>query len=163
MSEEGNFTAKAWILMNGKTGVYLRGQNTQAKREIASLTKMYTLYACLTLNIKLGIDPKLINVQIFPTGATGTLANLVPNQFITLLDLYYGLMLPSGNDAACILSAYYGSWLYSNRTFLGLAKVIRKESIKDQTKYFQLFSKKFIQYVNIFVVKQELRHVNTHF
>jgi hypothetical protein len=63
-------------------------------------------------------------------------------------------MLPSGNDAACVLSAYYGSWIYSNKRFLALAKIMRKESLKEQMKYVHLLTKKFIQYVNIFVVKE---------
>jgi len=30
------------------------------------------------------------------------------------MDLYYALMLPSGNDAACVLACYYGCWLVGN-------------------------------------------------
>jgi D-alanyl-D-alanine carboxypeptidase len=46
--------------MDANNSVYLRGCNTQEKREIASLTKMYTLYACLTLNKLLGVIPERI-------------------------------------------------------------------------------------------------------
>jgi D-alanyl-D-alanine carboxypeptidase len=72
---------------------------------------MYTLYACLTLNRDLKINPTTSIVRIYDTGMTGTLAHLVPNESLRLIDLYYALMLPSGNDAACILASYYGSWL----------------------------------------------------
>jgi D-alanyl-D-alanine carboxypeptidase len=41
----------------------------------------------------------------------GTTADLLPGKFILLKDLYYGLMLPSGNDAAALLAFYYGNWL----------------------------------------------------
>jgi D-alanyl-D-alanine carboxypeptidase len=33
--------------MDAETHAYIRGHNTQQCREVASLTKMYTLYACL--------------------------------------------------------------------------------------------------------------------
>jgi len=35
---------------------------------------------------------------------TGTSANLTENQRVTIHDLLYGLMLPSGNDAAMTLA-----------------------------------------------------------
>ena len=43
-------TCKSWIAMNYEKNTYLRGDNWDKKREIASLTKMYTLYACLQIN-----------------------------------------------------------------------------------------------------------------
>ena len=36
--------------MNYENGAYLRGNNWDKKLEMASLTKIYTLYACLKLN-----------------------------------------------------------------------------------------------------------------
>ena len=97
--------------MDSRKGTYIRGHNTQNLREFASLTKMYTLYACLTLNQTLKINPYTSVVKVFETGLGGTLAYLTPGLYIRLIDLYYGLMLPSGNDAASILASYYGSWL----------------------------------------------------
>lgn len=43
-------TAKAWILIDVKQNKVLRGKALQEQTEIASLTKMYTLYSCLRLN-----------------------------------------------------------------------------------------------------------------
>jgi D-alanyl-D-alanine carboxypeptidase len=94
---------------------------------------------------------------------TGTLANLMPNQFISVLDLYYALMLPSGNDAACVLAFYYGGWLVTKKTFLGHQKNTKKEGLAEKMKYYQLYIKKFVQFMNNFIVKQELNHKNTHF
>lgn len=87
---------------------------------------MYSLYACLILNGILGINPKNIFVEILPTLVTGTMANLLPSYYISLFDLYYGLMLPSGNDAACCLAFYYGCWLVTKKTFLGSSKLEKK-------------------------------------
>lgn len=97
--------------MDAGSNAYLRGYNTQSCREIASITKMYTLYACLILNQELKINPNTSVVKIYETGMKGTLAHLAPYESIRLIDLYYALMLPSGNDAACIIASYYGNWL----------------------------------------------------
>jgi D-alanyl-D-alanine carboxypeptidase len=72
-------------------------------------------------------------------------------------------MLPSGNDAACVLAFYYGSWLVAKKNFLGHQKSLTKEKLGDKDKYYQLYTKKFIQFVNTFIVRQELQHSNTHF
>lgn len=149
--------------MDADHQAYLRGLNTQQKREIASLTKMYTLYACLTLNKTLKVNPDSTVVEIFDTSMTGTMANLLLNEYIRLKDLYYGLMLPSGNDAACILAYYYGMWLTTSSNQGRPLKAFRKESAQNAVNQYKLYSKKFIQYLNRIVVKEELNHKITHF
>ena len=62
-------------------------------------------------------------------------------------------MLPSGNDAASLLAFYYGSWLVTKKTFAGQGKSIKKESVGDRLKYNQLYTKKFVQFMNNFTVK----------
>ncbi len=42
----------------------------------------------------------------------GTTANLKFTDVLTLKDLFYGMMLPSGNDAAFALAEYFGRLLY---------------------------------------------------
>ena len=139
--------------MDADHHTYLRGHNTQKNREFASLTKMYTLYACLHLNQVLKINPHTSIVKTFDTKLTGTLAHLLPDQFITLTDLYYGLMLPSGNDAALILASYYGSWLARAVNQSGLPKMSRKDSLDGNSTHSKVFSKKFIHFMNKILVK----------
>ena len=91
------------------------------------------------------------------------MAYLIPQQYITINDLYYGLMLPSGNDAACILASYYGSWLARAINQSGLPKMSRKDVLDGNTTNIKVFIKKFIQYMNKVVVKQILNHKYTHF
>ena len=45
-------------------------------------------------------------IKISPSSAsqTGTTAELKENKYLLLYDLFYGAMLPSGNDAAYLLS-----------------------------------------------------------
>jgi len=42
------------------------------------------------------------------TKVTGTKANLKSGDTLTLEQLYYGMMLPSGNDAALVIADYFG-------------------------------------------------------
>lgn len=124
---------------------------------------MYTLYTCFILNKQLKINPETTYVKIFDSGLSGTLANLLPNEYISVMDLYYGMMLPSGNDAAYVLACYYGSWIIANKNPIGVFKTCRKENLGEKIKYCQLYCKKFVQFMNNYIVKEELNHVHTHF
>ena len=43
---------------------------------------------------------------------TGTSANLREGDQISMAHLFYGLMLPSGNDAAFALAEHFGKYLF---------------------------------------------------
>jgi D-alanyl-D-alanine carboxypeptidase len=45
----------------------------------------------------------------------GTTAELQGNAWITIEDLLYGLMLPSGNDSAAVLAENIGAVLYFDK------------------------------------------------
>ena len=45
----------------------------------------------------------------------GTTANLVGNTWMSVEDLLYGLMLPSGNDAAMVLAENIGAVIYFDK------------------------------------------------
>lgn len=100
-------------------------------------------------------------IQTFETGLGGTSAKLLSNRFISLIDLYYGLMLPSGNDAAFLLACYYGNWLIKSEIDTG-RKIKGKYAINNGLKI-QLYYKKFIQFMNNYLVKDILGHKSTHF
>lgn len=55
-------------------------------------------------------NPGLIKYEIRKTSTLigGTSAKLVQGQICTLLELFYGMMLPSGNDAAIAVSEAVG-------------------------------------------------------
>ena len=103
---------------------------------------------------------------MIPTTDVGTLANLLPGKHLTITDLYYGLMLPSGNDAGLMLAIYYGNWLSTNNYFPNYVwncSNRKKISLAERRKYFGLYTKKFMHFLNENVVKEILRHKNTHF
>ena len=45
----------------------------------------------------------------------GTSAHLVENDILSIEQLLYGMMLPSGNDAAYALAEYFGQILYNSK------------------------------------------------
>ena len=78
--------------------------------EIASLTKIMTFYTVHQLCEKYRIDvcQEIVIVNESASNMTGTSAELVCGDVLTVEQLLYGLMLPSGNDAAVALATWGG-------------------------------------------------------
>ncbi len=72
------------------------------KRQIASLTKMMTFYTVMKLMDKFRLHPGTTVITISKTAScmNGTSANLREGDQLSVAELFYGLLLPSGNDAA---------------------------------------------------------------
>ena len=88
-----------------KQGKFIYGKRTFKKREIASLTKMMNFITILDLVKDFRLLPSKIRVKVSKDASiTGTTANLRYGMVLTLEDLYYGMMLPSGNDAAYLIA-----------------------------------------------------------
>lgn len=105
-----NVSAEAWCVFDTRAQKVLHGRFHNNKREVASLTKMMTFL--VSYNLQQKFFPELTTCQIeipkYCTLVGGTTANLRKNDSLTLLDLYYGLLLPSGNDAAMALADHFG-------------------------------------------------------
>ena len=115
-------TAKSWLYytpngIHGKCYVKL-GFRSDVKREIASITKVMTAICTIEICEKYKINTKTTYFKITDWAADtpGTTANLLENAWISVEDLLYGLMLPSGNDAAVCLCENLGAVLYFDRT-----------------------------------------------
>lgn len=69
-----------------------------------------TFFISLRLSEKYELDPKKVYVRVpkFAAFICGTSACLRNGEYIRLIDLFYALMLPSGNDAACALANFFG-------------------------------------------------------
>lgn len=78
------------------------GLRISKKREFASLTKIMNLVTILNLLQEFSLSPSSVKVVITDAAAKmiGTTAEIHPQEVMTLEDLFYGMMLPSGNDAA---------------------------------------------------------------
>jgi D-alanyl-D-alanine carboxypeptidase (penicillin-binding protein 5/6) len=69
----------------------------------------YTVLRCCDI-LKINLQEPII-VSEEAAEVTGTSAMLLPGDKLTIEQLLYGLMLPSGNDAAFVLAFYFGSLL----------------------------------------------------
>lgn len=92
--------AKAWILIDARDGAVLSAKSADSKRMIASTTKMMTAYVAHTL-----LDLKqVVRAPRYRASPGESLAGLEGGDKISVRDLFYALLLPSGNDAAEALS-----------------------------------------------------------
>ena len=78
---------------------------------------MMTMFCTTRLCDKYKINPKkcYFRVTINAAGVRGTSAELESREWVTIEDLLFGLMLPSGNDAATVLAENLGACLYYDK------------------------------------------------
>lgn len=104
-------TCKAWVI-GDSSGQQLWGSHVDTPLEAASTTKIMTAYVVLQLAES---DPAILNEMVgFSQRAddtTGSSCGLRQGERIRVEDLLYGLLLPSGNDAAVALAEHFGSRL----------------------------------------------------
>ena len=94
---------RAGLLFNLSTGQVLWERNPLKRAPIASLTKMMT--ALLTVQSAPPSAPVLVTRQA--VDANGSKVGVLPlGRRVRLESMLYGLMLPSGNDAATALAQY---------------------------------------------------------
>lgn len=100
-----DLNSRACVVIDRNTNTILYGKNENTKRKMASTTKIMTAIIIIEnckLNESIEISKKAAN-----TG--GSRLGLKTGDKITILDLLYGLMLHSGNDAAVALAEYVGN------------------------------------------------------
>ena len=95
-------SSKSAILMDEDTGRIIYAKNIDDKMLIASTTKIMTAI----LAIESGKLDDVVKVKDDILDAYGSNIYLSIDEEISLLDLVYGLMLRSGNDAAIAISSY---------------------------------------------------------
>ena len=89
-------SAKACVLIEEKTGKILFEKNSAEKLPMASTTKIMTTLLCIEsggLDDEFVVDSEAIKVE-------GSSMGLVEGDVVTKRSLCYGMLLPSGNDAA---------------------------------------------------------------
>jgi D-alanyl-D-alanine carboxypeptidase (penicillin-binding protein 5/6) len=103
--------AKTGVLANAATGQVLWTKDGEARRPIASITKVMTAYLVIeagNLDRKVTI-PKGVLSYVWKYGASSD--GLRPGEVLTVRELLYGLLLQSGADAAYALASSYGPGL----------------------------------------------------
>lgn len=99
-------------VIDGGSGALLHGLDPHRRLAPASLTKIFTALVAL----RTSSPPRQINVQFDPAQLSdSTLMGIHPGETYTLEDLLYGLLLPSGNDAALAIGNAIGG---SNEHFV---------------------------------------------
>jgi D-alanyl-D-alanine carboxypeptidase (penicillin-binding protein 5/6) len=102
-------SAKAWAVLDGKTGAVLAGEQQTQALPMASTTKIMTAWIVISLA---AADPKVLDeVVVYSERAAktpGSSARLQAGEKLPVRDLLYGLLLPSGNDAAVALAEHFG-------------------------------------------------------
>jgi D-alanyl-D-alanine carboxypeptidase len=106
-----HLTCGSWVILDGATKRCIAEYNAREVRGMASLTKMMTCAVVLRLADS---HPELMRLQVVVTrraveiGKLGTTASLRLGETLTVTDLLYAMMLPSGNDAASLLAQALG-------------------------------------------------------
>jgi serine-type D-Ala-D-Ala carboxypeptidase (penicillin-binding protein 5/6) len=96
-------SAAAAMLVNPATNEVYLGQNVDAERAMASTTKIMTAVVALTVgqvNQSITVTEEVAALD----NGIDTVAGLRPGDVVTLRDLLYGLLLPSGDDAAVAIA-----------------------------------------------------------
>ncbi len=102
-------TCRAWSIADAKTGVVCWGSNVHEQLDMASTTKIMT--ACLVLQLAQTQSAVLDEEVTFSKAADATIgstADVREGERLPVRELLYGLMLPSGNDAATALAEHFG-------------------------------------------------------
>ncbi|HEX8919720.1 MAG TPA: serine hydrolase [Chloroflexota bacterium] len=98
--------ARAAAVMDVATGAILMAKNLHLRLPMASTTKIMTALVALQhgqLSDRITVPSAAFNFE-----SDATVMGLHPGQVVTLRDLLYGLLLPSGADAANTIAIHYG-------------------------------------------------------
>jgi D-alanyl-D-alanine carboxypeptidase (penicillin-binding protein 5/6) len=104
--------AQSWVVADATTGEILAAKNAHEPLRPASTLKTLT---AITLLPRLELDEQY-RVRWEDAHVTGSAVGIVPGSHYSVDELFYGLMLPSGNDAARALASANG----------GLAATVRQ-------------------------------------
>lgn len=99
-------TCRNWVCLDGDSLDVIYGLRANEEREMASVTKVMTCLLTIEFINQYRVDLEktcyLVSKRASKLG--GTTANLRLDDYVCVKDLLFGLMLPSGNDAAQTLA-----------------------------------------------------------
>jgi D-alanyl-D-alanine carboxypeptidase (penicillin-binding protein 5/6) len=98
--EPPDIPASSWLLLDAGDRARLAAHDPNSSRAMASTTKLMTAYLALH---RLPLD-KLVTAPPYDPIPGESLLGLEAGERMTVRDLLYGLLLPSGNDAAVTLA-----------------------------------------------------------
>ncbi len=98
----GSMSATAVIAIDIESQTVLFQKNSDLQLPIASITKLMTAYIILEEHH----PDELVTVSANAAATPGSRMGLRNGEIITIQDLLYGLLMPSGNDAAIALAEH---------------------------------------------------------
>ncbi|GAA4065394.1 serine hydrolase [Streptomyces shaanxiensis] len=125
-------TAKGGFLMNSATGTTLFAKSADTKRLTASTTKIMTAKVVLSqsnLNLDTKVTIKKAVSDYMVAKGYPSSAHLIVGDKVTVRQLLYGMMLPSGCDAAMALADKFGTGTTVNarvKSFIGKMNTMAK-------------------------------------
>ncbi|MFC7516338.1 D-alanyl-D-alanine carboxypeptidase family protein [Herbaspirillum sp. GCM10030257] len=102
-----NIAAKSWLLLDATSGQVLASQDPTMRIEPASLVKIMTAYLAFSALKEKRLDPEqMVNVSVraWKVDASSSKMFIDPATPVKVIDLLYGLIVQSGNDAAVALA-----------------------------------------------------------
>jgi D-alanyl-D-alanine carboxypeptidase (penicillin-binding protein 5/6) len=107
-------TAKAWAVGDAESGELLWSAEADQRLHFASVTKVMTAVVILDLA---EADPKVLDEELVVSARAdatpGSTAGIRAGERLPVREALYGLLLPSGNDAALALAEHFGPRLAS--------------------------------------------------
>ena len=97
-------TGESTIVMDIETGRILYQKNSNSEMLIASTTKIMTFLVALTYATDRLYEKVVVGEEVLTMYGTNMYITL--DEELTLIDLLYGLMLRSGNDASVVIATY---------------------------------------------------------
>ncbi|MGE3799063.1 MAG: D-alanyl-D-alanine carboxypeptidase family protein, partial [Thermomicrobiales bacterium] len=105
-SSDLDISSKRYIVIDANTGEIIAEQNADERVAIASLTKIFTTVEALERG---NLDQIIVTESEDLYDSRSTVMGFGPGESFTLRDLLYGMMLPSGNDAAHAVARALGT------------------------------------------------------
>jgi len=102
-------TCKAWAIADAATGRLLWSHQSSQRLDMASTTKIMTAWiVCQLARENPSVLEETVTFSEAADRAPGSTADLKAGETTSVGDLLYGLLLPSGNDAAVALAEHFG-------------------------------------------------------
>lgn len=102
-------TCKAWAIGDGKSGAFLFGNSQNVALPMASTTKIMTAYVVLqAVRDDESLLDELVTFSEAADTTIGSTSGIRVGESISVGELLYGLLLPSGNDASVALAEHFG-------------------------------------------------------
>lgn len=103
-------SCRAWVIADADSGEILWSDNAQQRLPFASTTKIMTAYVVLNLARQTpGVLDETVTFSRRADQTRGSTAGIREGESLSVRELLYGLLLPSGNDASIALAEHFGN------------------------------------------------------